>query len=1356
LKYAARFVYIGRIVYLNFISLSMRFPPAVARLRIILVPVSVGGGFAFTALRVEALAPTGIGLSAHVVTENAPNGTIIGILTAVDADAGDSHTFTFVTDVGPTENSGFSISGNQLRLDYKASGPDGEFLDFEKRPNYSIRVRATDFTGEFCDMIFEVVMLDDRTEDADHDGLSEATEEDSHGTSDVRFDTDGDGFGDPLEILKNSSPTDSSAWPDYPLIGWGDNQASELLAPDASGIAMISTGQDHNLGLKIDGSVTAWAGFNEYGQNTIPAGLATVVAIAAGGDYWWQDSAHSLVLKADASVAAWGYDDEGMLTPPPGLGNVVAIAAGRAHSMALKRDGTVVTWGRNLQGQCSSPPGLAAVVAIAAGGFYSLALKSNGSVVAWGSNFNGVSWERATVPAGLSDVVAVSAGRFHSMALKSDGTVVSWGYNLDGQTNVPADLSDVVAVSAGGFHSLALKSDGSVVGWGANANGQVTIPSAAHSQVRAISAGLLHSLALRQAAGFPKITSSTRISAAPGQPLAHQISVANALPSHFTALGLPAELTLDPLTGLISGTVTSAVRRSVQIQVETNLGKLTQVIWIHVFQGLPATAINLSPAAVMENSPADSVVGSLAAADPDPVDQHTFELVDGSGAQDNGRFRVSGNQLLVNERLDRDYEQNSGTFSIRVRARDASLNPYETVIVLPFLDDRQEDVDGDGLSEAVEEDLVGTSDLAYDTDGDGFGDGFERARGTSPTSATHFPTGQILESWGRADKGQTTLPSGLGEIIGLAGGWGHSLALNRAGTVTAWGWNDDGQCTPPTGMSNAVAIAAGGYHSLALRNDGTLLAWGGNNDGQSTVPTNLSGVVAIAAGNSHNLALMGDGTVVAWGNNENGQATVPPGLSGVIAIAAGGYHSLALKSDGSVVAWGADWTGAATVPAGLERVIAIAAGGFHSLALKNDGTVMAWGNNEVGQRNVPQSLGNVIAIKAGWLHGMALKQDGTLVSWGSNADGQAVIPIEARYVHLIDAGGFHNLVLRQATGFPEIASSAAVVGWPGQTLTHQVVVNGATPSHFSAMGLPAGLTINPTTGMISGSVVSGQRRSVRITADTDKGRLNQVLWFNTADGRPPTAIMLSGTPLSLLERSPTGTVVGTLSALDPDLGDFHTFNLTVIAGSPDPYCLTTSGNQVVLASAAAIDFENGTGSLTIRVRASDSTLNSHEQDFTIQLIDDRTEDADGDGASEAMEEDLLFTSDLISYDFNTSDGDHDGIPALIEYACNLNLQTPDAGSYLGDAGSISGLPLIRPIMDAQRQNRLRMEYLRRIGSGLTYLPEFSSGLNPENWAPATNAVKVTPINAQWERCVIDDAEVQPGSAVRFGRLGISP
>ena len=50
------------------------------------------------------------------------------------------------------------------------------------------------------------------------------------------------------------------------------------------------------------------------------------------------------------------------------------IAAGTYHSLALKMDGTVVAWGNNLSGQTRVPGGLDGVVAIAAGFTHSLAL----------------------------------------------------------------------------------------------------------------------------------------------------------------------------------------------------------------------------------------------------------------------------------------------------------------------------------------------------------------------------------------------------------------------------------------------------------------------------------------------------------------------------------------------------------------------------------------------------------------------------------------------------------------------------------------------------------------------------------------------------------------------------------------------------------------------------------------------------------------------------------------------------------------------------------------------------------------------------------------------------------------------
>jgi len=144
----------------------------------------------------------------------------------------------------------------------------------------------------------------------------------------------------------------------------------------------------------------------------------------------------------------------------------------------------------------------------------------------------------------------------------------------------------------------------------------------------------------------------------------------------------------------------------------------------------------------------------------------------------------------------------------------------------------------------------------------------------------------------------------------------------------------------PGGLSNVVAVAAGGNHSLALRADGTVVAWGENNDalgnfaGQSVVPAELTNAVAIAAGEYHSLALRADGTVVAWGDNSEGQTILPAGLSDVVAVSGGGAHSLALKRDGTLASWGANWNGQCSLPPGLSDVVGFAAGRYHSLALR--------------------------------------------------------------------------------------------------------------------------------------------------------------------------------------------------------------------------------------------------------------------------------------------------------------------------------------------------------------------------------------------------------------------------------------
>src|SRR5207302_670085 len=91
------------------------------------------------------------------------------------------------------------------------------------------------------------------------------------------------------------------------------------------------------------------------------------------------------------------------------------------HSLALKSDGSVLAWGCGPgadYGQCAVPVGAGSgVTAIAAGAFQSLALKSDGSVLAWGCG-GGADCGQCPVPVGAgSGVTAIAAGQYHSLAL---------------------------------------------------------------------------------------------------------------------------------------------------------------------------------------------------------------------------------------------------------------------------------------------------------------------------------------------------------------------------------------------------------------------------------------------------------------------------------------------------------------------------------------------------------------------------------------------------------------------------------------------------------------------------------------------------------------------------------------------------------------------------------------------------------------------------------------------------------------------------------------------------------------------------------------------------------------------------
>lgn len=100
----------------------------------------------------DNVAPTNITISKSSITENSATNTIVGTLSSVDANAGDTFIYSLVNGSGSTDNNSFTISGNQLRT--------ATALNFETKSSYSIRLRSTDSTGLSFEKSLTISVID--------------------------------------------------------------------------------------------------------------------------------------------------------------------------------------------------------------------------------------------------------------------------------------------------------------------------------------------------------------------------------------------------------------------------------------------------------------------------------------------------------------------------------------------------------------------------------------------------------------------------------------------------------------------------------------------------------------------------------------------------------------------------------------------------------------------------------------------------------------------------------------------------------------------------------------------------------------------------------------------------------------------------------------------------------------------------------------------------------------------------------------------------------------------------------------------------------------------------------------------
>jgi hypothetical protein len=407
-----------------------------------------------------------------------------------------------------------------------------------------------------------------------------------------------------------------------------------------------------------------------------------------------------------------------------------------------------------------------------------------------------------------------------------------------------------------------------------------------------------------------------------------------------------------------------------------------------------------------------------------------------------------------------------------------------------------------------------------------------------------------------------------------------------------------------------------------------------------------------------------------------------PDLGRVVAISAGDDFSAVLQEDSTVITWGSGPAGDGSFVSGLnQQIIGIAAGSQHGLALRADGTVVGWGDNTHGQLDVPQGLKNIVSIAAGERHGAALDTDGTVVVWG-NAPELLQAPLEASEIDRISSGAMHLLAIRGTNLLPAISEASKVEASTATVVSKTVIVTGASPSHFASVGLPEDLSLNSTTGAITGTITDGAIRAVRLIVDTNRLPVDRILLFNTRDGVPPTALTL--TTDGVFENSLPGTPVGMLSATDVDPLDSHVFTLVSGKNSTNNSLFAIDGGQLVVGPAPMTSFETFVQPLWVRVRATDTAGKFLEKDFPIELFDDWSEDEDGDGFSQAAEAyqnwaagELLEGDDALPGE--TPYGD--GIENLVRYAlpvgrADLESAVQDAVVYEAELASYVGPSLV--------------------------------------------------------------------------------
>ncbi len=671
---------------------------------------------------------------------------------------------------------------------------------------------------------------------------------------------------------------------------------------DMRGIQKISHGPTHSLALKSDGTVWAW-GTNTYGELGDGSNTSTILPVK--------------VKSVDGNSELTGVTD---------------ISAGVNSSCAVS-SGAAYCWGRSNYGQLgngntnsyNTPVAVSTSIMSGAVTKISIGLDSacaiaSGQAYCWGrnnSNQLGVFGSDRSSPIALptstmtGTVTDISVGSRFACAV-ADSKAYCWGAGTNGQIGSGGTTSsytiqavtttlmsgNVTAISAGSYHACAISS-GQAYCWGNGSSGKLGNGVGSNSSVPvAVSTSIMSGVVSDISAGSRQSVSST-----------HTCAIADGTAYCWGENG----------NGQLGDGSTTSANTPVAVSTVEMDGEISDI-----------SAGDISTCAVED--------GYLNCWGSNATGQ--------TGIQNYGRSAVSS-PYKISESADIDFMQSADSFS-------GGTNHTCAVI------------DGD----------------AYCWGRNNYGQ-----LGNGSNDDSNYPVA--------VDKSLMS-----GPVTSISVGYYHTCALS-SGSVYCWGIGDfsslgNGSTTSsnvPVAVETSLmsgtvsAIASGYYHTCAI-SSGQVFCWGQGGDGRlgngatttSSTPVAVnngllsSNVTSITAGNAHTCAIA-SGAAYCWGDGANGKlgnaesvdktspvAVIPAGMTGTVtAISASDAHTCAIAS-GSAYCWGNGGNGRLgnsststyNVPAAVTTnlmsgtVTSISTGYAHSCAVASN-LAYCWGNGSYGQ-----------------------------------------------------------------------------------------------------------------------------------------------------------------------------------------------------------------------------------------------------------------------------------------------------------------------------------------------------------------------------------------------------------------------